>query len=121
MQAPIKIKNNHCEARVSSVEPICGSVRVQGWISAPSRDEGFTFCGLVAEALRKAAGRSEPQYLGGFCFDEKGPVHFPFSFDVEPGWNDKWLRGETKEELVERINRTMRKVARAGIIPTGIA
>lgn len=114
------IRNNHCVAQFTSVEPCCGSVRVLGWVSAPDRSEGFRFCDLVAEAINKADFRSL-RSIGGYCNDSIGKVYFPFEFEVDPHFNLKYCRTETLDETVRGTWKALRKVARADITPTGIA
>lgn len=120
MQADIRISNNHCVAHFTAIEPCCGSVRISGWVSAPDRSEGFHFCDLVTEAFNKADFRSL-RSIGGYCNDSEGKVHFPFEFEVDPHFNLKFCRTETLEETVQGTLKALRKVRRAGIIPTGIA
>ena len=108
MSKNLTIKGTKCEARFSTIDFCCGSVRVEGWISAPSKDEGFSFCGQVAKAM----GR---EYIGGFCMDDEGPVSFPFSYDVDPQFLffRKHLRRETLEEAKERVIKTIRKAKKS--------
>lgn len=117
----IKISNNHCTADFRSIEPCCGAIRVEGWISAPSRDEGFDFCHFLRDAINKAADRRLTDCLGAFCLEDRPDVFFPFSFDVQPSWHDKYIRTETLEETIARIQSVLRKVRRAGVSPTGLA
>lgn len=117
----LKLKNNHCVATFSSIGPVCGYIRVEGWISAPDRNEGFDFSSLVAIALHSVDSRFDFNCIGGFCMEEQGPVSFPFSFDVSPSWHHKYIRPETLDELTERITKSIRKVQRIGIVPTGLA
>jgi hypothetical protein len=103
MQAPIKIATATCRASFNQIYPQLNYVRVEGWITAPSRDEGFAFSAKIAKAL----GRD---WLGGFCLDDNGPVSFPFSFDEKKAYLPKFGRFESREETVSRIERTLKRV-----------
>jgi hypothetical protein len=107
----IKIETASCKASFTSIEPILGDIRVQGWISAPSRAEGFAFSGYLAEKM----GR---KFIGGFCLEDQGPVHFPFSFDVRPEWISKFSRYEYIKELHARVTKMIRRAQRAVALET---
>jgi len=105
MQAIKEIRNDACTAYFYTVDACCGSIRVEGWISAPNRTEGFQFCGAVASLLRR-------ECLGGFCLDETAPdggrVLFPFSFDQQREFNRYGL--ESVLEAHERVLSVIRQL-----------
>lgn len=99
----IKITKGDCEATFSTIGPCLGDVRVTGWISAPTKDRGFEFCGELALEL----GRKS---IGGFCLTDEGPVHFPFEFDVRPDYLPRWGRYETTDELTKRFTAWLKRI-----------
>jgi hypothetical protein len=99
----IEIKTATCRASFTQIYPQLDYVRVEGWITSPSRDEGFEFSAKIAKAI----GR---EHLGGFCLEDNNPVNFPFSFDEEKAYLPKFGRFESREETVNRIERALRRV-----------
>lgn len=97
-----RFKIGETELRVTAVEPILGDARVEGWGCSPTKDEGFAACGVLAKAL----GRSG---IGGWIDGGKGPIHFPFIYDVPPEYVSRRGRKEDREEVVQRALSELRK------------
>jgi hypothetical protein len=102
MQA-LKAKADNCQVSFTQIEHCCGSIRVTGWISAPSRDEGFAFCGKLAQKLNRP-------YLGGFCLEDNSPVNFPFQYDEEFVFDLRRCTKETKDDALARVQAQVRKM-----------
>lgn len=91
-------------ASITDVSHCCGGVRVEGWIHGKNRTHIFEACKVLAAHF----GRKS---VGAFCMEESD-TSAAFSFDELPSLT-KYYQYETKEELLARVQGTIRKAVRA--------
>jgi hypothetical protein len=104
---PLRIQIGAATVKVGNVSPCCGSVRVEGWIDAPCKREGFG----ASLALGAHLGRKS---VGGYCDarTEFEAVSFPFSFDMESECVAPRYRREEMEETIRRVILTLWRARR---------
>ena len=104
---PLCIQVGVATVRVGEIAPCCGSVRVQGWIAAPSKSVGFE----ASQTLGAYLGRKS---VGGYCDarTETEAVNFPFSFDMETEYVAPSYRREDMQEAIRRVTLTLQRARR---------
>lgn len=114
---PLRIRVGAAMIKVGSIAPCCGTVRVEGWIDAPSKAIGFEASRTLGEHLNRNS-------VGGYCDerDELKAVSFPFSFDCRYECVAPSYRSENSEEAIARVLRTLNRAKRHfSKLQTGVA
>ena len=88
---------------VHAFRTVLGTVRVEGWIKAPDKASGF-------EASNLLGGLFGLDHAGGFSLDGTF-TDFSFSFDVRPDFVPRAARFETRAELLDRVERTLKNAS----------
>ena len=88
---------------IHAFRTVLGTVRVEGWIKAPDKASGF-------EASNLLGGLFGLDHAGGFSLDGTF-TDFSFSFDVRPDFVPRAARFETRAELLDRVERTLKNAS----------
>lgn len=104
---PLRIQIASSIIKVGKISPCCGSVRVEGWIDAPNKNEGF-------EASRTLGRYFGLKSASGYCDvrTETEGVSFPFCFDVESELVAPTYRREDMNESIKRVTVRLRRAGR---------
>ena len=88
------------EVPYATVSKSLGDVRIEGWIKAEDTKSGLHACTLIA-------GLFGLKHAGGFSSNGQF-LDFPFCFEVFPASLPKHYRCETQDELLARVQKTLR-------------